>query len=191
MSPNFLFSASLYIMYRMRNRFRVSINCARKWLLVIAIILVVCGVVLAVMNTRSCKEWLANKAATADVDIVGISFKGISLTAVTVDVTVSVHNSNPVGAVLHRIAYVIYFEEDGKWVQLGSADRTEDVIVKGSNSTNFDIINQIGTLPAVAALYEMYNQGGSVTLKVAGSAWVGIGPVSLEVPFERIEKVGF
>jgi hypothetical protein len=40
-------------------------------------------------------------------------------------------------------------------------------------------------------LYEMYNQGGSVTLKVAGSAWVGIGPVSLEVPFERIERVCF
>jgi LEA14-like dessication related protein len=175
----------------MRNRFRVSKNCARKWLLVAAIILVVCAVVFAVMNTRSCKEWLANKAATADVDVVGISFKGISLTAVTVDVTVSVHNSNPVGAVLHRIAYVIYFEEDGKWVQLGSADRTEDVMVKGRSSTSFDIINKIEILSAIGALYQAYNQGGSVTLKVAGSAWVGIGPVSTEVPFERIEKVGF
>jgi LEA14-like dessication related protein len=175
----------------MRHRFRVSKSCARKWLVVVAIILVVCAVVLGVMNTRSCKEWLAHKAATADVDIVGISFKGISLTAVTVDVTVSVHNSNPIGAVLHRIAYVIYFEEDGRWVELGSADRTEDVMIKASSSTNFDIINQIETPPAVAALYEMYHQGWSVTLKVAGSAWVGIGPVSVEIPFERIEKVGF
>jgi LEA14-like dessication related protein len=174
----------------MRRCFRVSKSCARKWLLVFAIILVVCAVVLAVVSTRGCKEWLANKAATADVDIVGISLKGISLTAVTVDVTVSVHNSNKVGAVLHRIAYTIYFEEDGKWVQLGSADRTEDVTIKASSSTSFDIINQIGILPAVAALYEMYKQGGSVNLKVAGSAWVGIGPVSVEVPFERIEKVG-
>ena len=163
---------------------------ARKWLLVIAIILVVCAVVLAVMNIRSCKEWLANKAATAEVNVVGISFKGISLTTVTVDVTVSVHNSNPIGASLHRIAYGIYFEEDGKWVQLGSADRTEDVAIRASSSTSFDIINQIETLPALAALYEMNNQGGSVNVKVTGSAWVGIGPVSVEVPFERIEKVG-
>ena len=169
---------------------RVSKSCARKWLLVIAIIVGVCAVVFGIMNIRSCKEWLANKAATADVNIAGISFKGISLTAVTVDVTVSVHNSNPVGAVLHRIAYVIYFEEDGKWVQLGSADRTEDITIKASSSTSFDIMNQIGTLPAAAALYEAYNQGGAVTLKVAGSAWVGIGPVSVEGPFERIEKVG-
>jgi len=170
---------------------RVSKSRARKWLLVIAIIFGVCAVAFGIMNIRSCKEWLANKAATTDVNVVGISLKGISLTAVTVDVTVSVHNSNRVGAVLHRIAYVIYFEEDGKWVQLGSADRTEDVTIKASSSTSFDIINQIGTLPALAALYEAYNQGGSVTLKVAGSAWVGIGPVSVEVPFERIEKVGF
>ncbi len=175
----------------MRDRLRVSKSCARKWLLVTAIILGVCAVVFGIMNARSCKEWLANKAATADVNVVGISLKGISLTAVTVDVTVSVHNSNRVGAVLHRIAYVIYFEEDGKWVQLGSADRTEDVTIKANSSTSFDIINQIGTLPALAALYEAYNQGGAVTLKVAGSAWVGIGPVSVEVPFERIEKVGF
>ena len=175
----------------MRDRLRVSKNCARKWLLVIAIIVGVCAVVFGIMNARSCKEWLANKAATAAVNVVGISLKGISLTAVTVDVTVGVQNSNPVGAVLHRIAYVIYFEEDGKWVQLGSADRTEDVTIKANNSTSFDIINQIGTLPALAALYEAYNQGGAVTLKVAGSAWVGIGPVSVEVPFERIEKVGF
>ena len=148
-------------------------------------------VLAAVLGTRSCREWLANKAATADVNVVGISFKGISLTAVTVDVTVSVYNSNSMGAVLHRIAYVIYFDENGTWVQLGSADRTEDVTIKASSSTTFDIINQIGLLPAAMALYEIYNQGGSVNLKVAGSAWVGVGPISVEVPFERIEKVGF
>lgn len=156
----------------------------------VAIIVVVCAIILGVVYAQSCKEWLANKAATADVNIVGISFKDISLTTVTVDVTVSVQNSNPVVAVLHRIAYVIYFKADGEWVQLGSADRTEDVTVKASGSTSFDIMNQIGTLPAAAALYEMYKQEGSVNLKVVGSAWVGIGPVTVEVPFERIEKVG-
>jgi len=175
----------------MKHRLSIPKSCARKWLLVIVIIIVVGCIVGGVIGTRSCKEWLANKAANAEVDIVGISFKGISLTSVTVDVTVSVRNSNPVGAVLHRIAYTSYFEEDGKWVQLGSADRTEDVTIKASSSTSFDIMNQIELLPAIAALYEAHNQGGVVTLKVAGSAWVGIGPVSVEVPFERIEKVGF
>jgi len=171
--------------------FKISKSCALRWLLVIAIILVVCALVLSVMNMRSCKEWLTSKAATADVDIVGISLKDISLTTLTVNVTVSVHNSNPVSAVLHRIAYVIYFEEDGKWVQLGRADRSEDVNIKANSSTNLDIINKIEILSVIGALYQAYNQGRSVTLKVAGSAWVGIGPVSTEVPFERIERVGF
>ena len=173
------------------HRFRISKSCAFRWLLVIAIILVVCAVVFAVIGTRSCKEWLVNKAATVDVDIVGISLKDISLTTLTVNVTVSVHNSNPVSAVLHRIAYVIYFEEDGDWIQLGRADRSEDVNIKANSSTNLDIINKIEILSVIGALYQAYNQGRSVTLKVAGSAWVGIGPVSTEVPFERIERVGF
>lgn len=173
------------------NRFKISKSCALRCLPVIAIILVVCAVVFAVMNTQSCKEWLAHKAATADVDIVGISLKDISLTTLTVNVTVSVHNPNPVGAVLHRIAYVIYFEEDGKWVQLGRADSSEDVMIKSNSSTSFDIINKIEILSAIGALYQAYNQGGSATLKVTGSAWVGIGPVSTEVPFERIANVGF
>ena len=173
------------------HRFKISKSCTLRWLLVIAVILVVCALVLSVMNMRSCKEWLTNKAATADVDIVGISLKDISLTTLTVNVTVSVHNSNPVGAVLHRIAYVIYFEEDGDWIQLGRADRSEDVNIKANSSTNLDIINKIEILSVIGALYQAYNQGRSVTLKVAGSAWVGIGPVSTEVPFERIERVGF
>jgi len=174
----------------MRRCFRLPKSRTRKWLIVVAIVLVVCAIVLAVVGARSCKEWIANKAANTDVNIVGISFKGISLTTVTVDVTVSVHNANPMGAVLHRIAYTIYFEQDGTWVQLGSADRTQDVTIKASSSTSFDIINQIGTLSAVVALYDMYKQGGAVNLKVAGSAWVGIGPIDVKVPFERIEKIG-
>lgn len=147
--------------------------------------------VLGVIYAQSCREWLANRAASADVEVIGISFKSISLTTVTMDVSVSVNNTNRMGTVLKRIAYVIYFEENSRWVELGSADRTEDVTIKASSSTTFDIINEIGTLPAVAAIYKMYKQGGSVNLKVVGSAWVGIGPVSVEVPFERIEKVGF
>jgi LEA14-like dessication related protein len=171
------------------HRFKMSKRCPPRWLLVIAIILVVCAVVFAVIGARSCKEWLANKVT--DVHITGISLKGISLTTVTVDVTFSVHNSSPMDAVLHRVAYDIYFEEDGKWLQLGSADRSEDTTIKGNAYTSLDITNELGTLPAIGAVYQAYRQGGTINIKVTGSAWVGIGPVSTEVPFERIEKIGF
>ncbi len=173
------------------HRFKIPKRCAPRWLLVTAVILVVCAVVFAVVGTRSCKEWLANKAAAADVHITGITLKDISLTTVTVNVTCSVHNSSPIGAVLHRVAYVIYFEEDGNWVQLGTADRSEDTTIKANSYTSLDITNEIEILSAAGALYQAYKQGGAVTLKVAGSAWVGIGPVSTEIPFERIEEVGF
>jgi len=192
MSPNFLFSSSLYIMYRMTNVFRSlwKRSVLRRVVLGVTI-LAICITIVVIVVVPSCKTWLEKKAATADVDIAGVSLKDISLTTLTVNVTVSVHNPNPVSAVLHRIAYVIYFEEDGKWVQLGRADRSEDVMIKANSSTNFDIINKIEILSAIGVLYQAYNQGGSATLKVTGSAWVGIGPVSTEVPFERIANVGF
>lgn len=172
------------------HRFTVSKRRIPRWLLVTTIILV-CVVVAAVMGTLICKEWIANKAANADVHVVGISLKSVSLTTITVNVTLSVHNSSPIGAVLHRVAYDIYFEESGNWVPLGNADKTEDTAIKANSSTNLDVINEIGTLSAAGALYQAYKQGGSVNLKVTGSAWVGIGPITMEVPFERIEKIGF
>jgi LEA14-like dessication related protein len=160
-----------------------------RWLLVTAIILVVCIVVIAVMTTLVCKDWLANKAA--DVHVVGISLQSISLTTITANVTLSVHNSSPISAILHRVAYDIYFEEDGNWVHLGSADRSGDTTIKANSSTRIDVINEIGTFSAAGALYQAYKQGGSINLKVVGSAWVRIGPITMEIPFQRIEKIGF
>jgi LEA14-like dessication related protein len=172
----------------MMHRFRLSKRRIPRWLLITAIVLVVCVVILAVAGTLVCKGWLAK---AADVHVVGISLKSISLTTITVNVTLSVHNSSPISAVLHRVSYDIYFEEDGSWVHLGSADRSEDTTITSNSFTNIDVINEIGTLSAAGALYQAYRQGGSVNLKVTGSAWVGIGPISTKVPFERIEKVGF
>ncbi len=171
------------------HRFRISKRRIPRWLLVTAIILVICAVAIAVTSTLVCKEWLANKAA--DVHVVGISLKSISLTTITVNATLSVHNSSPIGATLHRVAYDIYFEEDGNWVPLGNADETVDAMIKADSSTNIDVINEIGTLSAAGALYQAYRQGGSVNLKISGSAWVKIGPITTKLPFERIENVGF
>jgi LEA14-like dessication related protein len=188
---NFLFSPSLYIMKRMMQPSKTSRRCTRRWLLIIAVILVICAVLIGVVGTRACKEWLASKAATADINIESISIKSISLTTVTVDVAFSVQNTNPISAVLHRLAYVIYFEQDGSWVQLGTADRNEDTTIKAHSYTSIDVTNEIGTLSAAGALYQAYKQGGAVNLKVVGSAWVGIGPITMEIPFQRIEKIGF
>ena len=178
-------------MYRMTNVFRsLWKRSVLRWIVLGVVILAICITIVVIVIVPSCKTWLKEKAATADVDIAGVSLKDISLTSAMVEVTVCAQNPNSVGATLDRIAYVIYFEEDGKWVKLGSADKGDDVALKANGSTCFDIVNKLEIISAIRALYEAYNQQGSVNLKVEGSAWIKVWPMSFEIPFERIEKVG-
>lgn len=165
-----------------------------KWLVFasIALVLALCTFILVVMNVPSCKTWLVNQLVATDVnvDIENISLRDVGLTSVLVDVTVSVENTNSVGVTLDRIAYDIYFEKDGGWVKLGEGERTEDVMIEAKSSTSFDITNKIEFIPSIRALYQIYNQGGSLNLKAAGSAWLKFWPFSFEIPFERIKSIG-
>jgi LEA14-like dessication related protein len=165
---------------------------ALKWLVfvLVAISLSLCTFILVVMNVPSCKTWLGNKLVTTDIDIEDIRLREVRLTSVLVDVTVSVENTSSIGVKLDRIAYVIYFEEDGEWVELGEGERTDDVVIGGKSSTSFDIANRIEFVPSIRALYQLYNQGGSIDFKVAGSAWLKVWAFSFEIPFERIKKLG-
>jgi len=163
-----------------------------KWLVFVsvAILLSLCTFILVVMNVPSAKTWLANKLVTTDIEVEDIRLREVRLTSVLVDVTVSVENTSSLGVTLDRIAYVIYFEEDGEWVELGEGERTDDVIIGARNSTSFDIANKIEFVPSIRALYQLYNQGGSINFKIAGSVWLKVWAFSFEMPFERIKKLG-
>lgn len=163
-----------------------------KWFVFVsvAILLSLCTFILVVMNVPSARTWLGNKLFTTDVDIEDIRLRELGLTSVLADVTVSVENTSSLGVTLDRIAYVIYFEEDGEWVELGEGERTDDVMIEAKGSTSFDITNRIEFMPSMMALYQVYNQGGSINLKVAGSAWLKVWAFSFEMPFERIKKLG-
>lgn len=170
------------------------LKSVRGWALagiILAVIVLIFFVALiVVVNVPAFRAWLGEKMVEADVNIAGLSLKGISLTSAMVEVTVCTENTNPLGVTLDRIAYDIYFDEGGKWVKLGDADRGEDVMIKGNDSTCFDIVNEIKIFSSIRAFYEAYNQHGSVNLKVTGSARLKVWPVSVEVPFERVQKVG-
>jgi LEA14-like dessication related protein len=144
------------------------------------------------MNVPSAKTWLVNRLVATDVavDVGNISLRDIGLTSVMVDVTVSVENTNSIGVTLDRIAYDIYFEEDGDWVRLGEAERTEDIMIKGKSSTSFSITNQLKIIPSIRMLYQIYTQGGSINLKAVGSAWLKLWPLTFEIPFEQVRTMG-
>ena len=159
-------------------------------LLFLAISAAICFGVVAVMNIPSVKTWLGERLVGAEVDITDIDIEDFSLTNALVDITMEVENTKPSGVILDRIEYVIYFQEGEEWVQLGKAERTDDVVIRARSSTSFDITNDIEVISIIRAFYQAYSQDGSITLKVAGSAWVKLWPMTFEMPFEQIKTVG-
>jgi LEA14-like dessication related protein len=163
-----------------------------KWLgfSIVIIILVLCISAIVFLNVPSCKTWLVNKIASPKVDIGDIVLRDIGLTSALVDVTVCVQNTKSTGVTLDRISYTIYFEAiNGNWLQLGTADRTQDVAIKGNSSTCFDISNQVDIISSIIALYQAYEKQGPINLKVTGSAWVKLWLISVEIPFERTKTI--
>ena len=160
-------------------------------LLFLAISAAICFALVAVMNMPSVKTWLGERLVGAEVDITDIDIEDFSLTNALVDITMEVENTKPSGVILDRIEYVIYFQEGEEWVQLGKAERTDDVVIRARSSTSFDITNDIEVISIIRAFYQAYNQKGSITLKVTGSAWVKLWPMTFEMPFEQIKTVGF
>lgn len=160
-------------------------------LLIVFIIAAVCVSLAVVLNSDWFKIWLGQRAVEADIEVVSVQLKDVSMTTAMVEVEVCAENTNPIGATLDKIEYVIYFEKDGEWVQLGRAERDEDIFIKAGESTCFELENKIDVLSAIVALYQAYKQGGSVDMKVSGTTWVKIWPVTVDIPFERIESVGF
>ncbi len=160
-------------------------------LLVVFIIVAVCVSLVVILNSNWFEIWLGQKAVEAEVEVTGMSLKDISMTTALVGVTVCVENTNPLSATLDRIEYVIYFEMGDQWVQLGRGERDEDIWVKAGESTCFEVENRIDVLSAIVALYQAYKQDGQVNMKVGGTARVRIWPVTVDIPFERIERVGF
>jgi hypothetical protein len=154
------------------------------------IIVAICVSLVVVLNSNWFKIWLGQKAVEADIQVVDMQLKDISMTTAMLEVSVCVENTNPIGATLDRIEYVIYFEKDGEWVQLGRAERDEDIPIKAGDSTCFELENKIDVLSAIVALYQAYKQDGSVNMKVSGTTWLKIWPVTVDIPFERIESVG-
>lgn len=165
-----------------------------KWLAVslIIIILMLCITAIVFLNVPSSRTWLVNKLASPNVDIGNVSLSNIGLTSALVDVTVCVQNTKSTGTTLDRISYTIYFQAtNGNWLQLGTADRTEDVAIKGNSTTCFNISNQVDIVPAIIALYQAYQKQGPINLKVTGSAWVKLWLMSVEIPFERTQEINF
>jgi LEA14-like dessication related protein len=116
------------------------------------------------------------------VTVGDIALSDISLQKLTVNTTVLIYNPNPVGARLNKVAFDVYYLDNGPQY-LGHGEQST-IDVKANDTTPVTIPVTVGTLPAARALGSLV-QKGSITLNVNGSAFVDVKVMSWEKPFTR------
>jgi LEA14-like dessication related protein len=119
------------------------------------------------------------------VSVGDISLSDVSLRAMTVNTTVVINNPNPIGARLNKVAFDVYYLDDGQHY-LGHGEKS-DINVKENGNTTVIIPVTIGNIPALQATGSLV-QKGSLIVRVNGSAFIDVKVTSFEKPFEQSRK---
>ncbi len=131
-----------------------------------------------------------NDFARPTVELADMDIEGISLENIDVVLFLEVDNPNPFGVTVNRIAFDIEFERQGEWVFLGDADRDKEIFIEAEEVTTVDVPASVGTTEAVEALFELLgSEGGRLTLRADGNAWVDVQVTEVRVPFRESHEV--
>lgn len=130
----------------------------------------------------------AVEAVQPTVEVTDIALRDVSLTSITVDVTVSVSNPNPIDINLDRLDYDVYFPEEGTWKHLGSGGK-ENILIAANTTSEFEAPTTISMASLARAIYQLLLREGTIDLRVSGTAYVKAGPAIFKVPIEKVEKV--
>lgn len=120
----------------------------------------------------------------ADIDIIELT-----ATEATIDITVVVHNPNPVGGTFNKISYTLYFKDErplrgsGAYEFLGYSVGEKKVAIETGDTTLhifFTLENQavLQTLTTLAVQ-------GQVWIKIVGAANLNLKLFSYDLPFEQ------
>lgn len=116
------------------------------------------------------------------VTVRDIELTDVSLKAMTLNTTVVIFNPNVVGATLNRVAFDVYYLDNGEHY-LGHGERSR-IDVKENGNTTVTIPVEISNVPAIQAFGALVKKG-SLTVKVNGSAFVDIKVTEYELPFHQ------
>jgi LEA14-like dessication related protein len=116
------------------------------------------------------------------VTVQEIELADVSLRTLTVNTTFIIGNPNPVGAHLNKVAFDIWYVDDGEHY-LGYGEQT-DVDIRENGNTTVVIPVKIGTVPSVQAIGTLVSKGSAV-IKVNGSASLDLKLTGYEIPFTQ------
>jgi len=123
------------------------------------------------------------------VSVSDITVRGITPQTLNLDAHVIIDNPNPVGANLTKIAFDLYYLENGQSKYLGHGEKY-NVEIRSRGQTTVTVPVVIDNQQAVGAVLEAARRG-AITIRVSGSAFLDLRVTTFEVPFEDRREVTF
>ena len=123
------------------------------------------------------------------VEIIDVDIIELSVDEATIDITVEVHNPNPVGGTFNRISYTIYFKDErpfrgsGVYEFLGYSVNERKVTIE-TGPALLHIFFTLKNQEVLQALTTLAVQG-QVWIKVVGTANLDLKAISYDIPFEK------
>ncbi len=142
------------------------------------------AIVLAVMFACCFAGCSAIKKPTVNVESVTPS--GIGLSSVTFNVKIAIDNPNPFGAHLTKLAFDIYYYDNG-YHYLGHGEK-KDISIKANGVTEVTVPVKVEDIQVLKTLFTLA-KSGKVKLKVKGTAYIDLKVTSFGIPFEEIKTI--
>ena len=121
------------------------------------------------------------------VSVSDISVKGVTPQNLNLDVHVIIDNPNPVGANLTKVAFDIYYLENGQSKYLGHGEKN-NVEIRKQGQTTVTVPVVVENQQAINALMEAAKKG-AITIKTSGSAFLDLQVTTFEIPFETSNEI--
>ncbi len=123
------------------------------------------------------------------VVITDIDMMELTATEATINITVTVHNPNPVGGTFNKISYILYYKDErpiqgsGTYEYLGDSVNEKKVAIE-TRETTAHICFILENQAVLQALISLAVQG-QVWIKIVGTANLNLNSFSYDVPFEQ------
>ena len=134
-----------------------------------------------------CTEQIQEQIQKPTVSVSSINVKGITPQNLNLYVHVIIDNPNPVGANLTKVAFDIYYLENGQSKYLGHGEKY-NVEVRKQGQTTVTVPVVVENQQAINALMEAAKKG-AITIRTSGSAFLDLKVTTFEIPFETSNEI--
>lgn len=117
-----------------------------------------------------------------EISVSGIDVASLSLSSVTLNITFSIDNPNPVGITLSSISFDVYSKRGNDWEYLASGRKEAIEISPGKNEVAIPVVvSNLGMISSLAGSYD----SGEIAMRVSGLASTELLGIDVDIPFTR------